>query len=373
MGFPNRVNGVQALGIEGAFASDNPRMTALAGKGQYIAGANGVAAGKFVWLASDGVSVNNYGAGIPLGIVARGMQGFITAFLGDSTQIIPVGQPVTVFTNADIWVKQLGSASATLGMTAYARYADGGVVFGTSAPTAASVTGSIAVISATGSIAVNTATGSIAGTTLTVTAIGTGTVLGKGLSISGTGVDSATTIVSQLTGTAGGVGTYQVSVSQTVASTALTFNGGGLTVTAVATGSLAVGMTVSSSGTACVILALGTGTGSTGTYVVSVSQTVASGTITVPSLGVLTVTAVASGALAVGQVLTDAGTLTAGTYITAFGTGTGGTGTYYVSVSQTVASESITVLAGVATKWISGSPESVASGELVKMTANKLG
>jgi hypothetical protein len=52
---------------------------------------------------------------------------------------------------------------------------------------------------------------------------------------------------------------------------------------------------------------------------------------------VLTVSAVTSGILAVGQVITGAG-VTAGTYITSLGTGTGGTGTYNLSASQTVGS-----------------------------------
>jgi hypothetical protein len=54
----------------------------------------------------------------------------------------------------------------------------------------------------------------------------------------------------------------------------------------------------------------------------------------------LTVSAIGSGTLAVGQTLV-AGGVTAGTKITALGTGTGGTGTYTVSVSQTVASTAI--------------------------------
>lgn len=55
----------------------------------------------------------------------------------------------------------------------------------------------------------------------------------------------------------------------------------------------------------------------------------------------MTVSAVTSGTLAIGQVLTGTG-VTAGTGITALGTGTGGTGTYTVSTSQTVASTTIT-------------------------------
>jgi hypothetical protein len=55
----------------------------------------------------------------------------------------------------------------------------------------------------------------------------------------------------------------------------------------------------------------------------------------------LTVTAVTSGTLAVGQIITGTNVLP-GTRITALGTGTGGTGTYTVSQSQTVASTTIT-------------------------------
>ena len=55
----------------------------------------------------------------------------------------------------------------------------------------------------------------------------------------------------------------------------------------------------------------------------------------------LTVSAVAAGTIAVGQVISGAN-VTPGTVITALGTGTGGTGTYTVSVSQTAASATIT-------------------------------
>lgn len=55
----------------------------------------------------------------------------------------------------------------------------------------------------------------------------------------------------------------------------------------------------------------------------------------------LTVTAVASGTLQVGQTVSGTG-VTAGTTITALGTGTGGAGTYTVSTSQTVASSALT-------------------------------
>jgi hypothetical protein len=57
----------------------------------------------------------------------------------------------------------------------------------------------------------------------------------------------------------------------------------------------------------------------------------------------MTVTAVGSGTIAVGQLITGTG-VTAGTTITALGTGTGSTGTYTVSASQTTASTTITVV-----------------------------
>lgn len=55
----------------------------------------------------------------------------------------------------------------------------------------------------------------------------------------------------------------------------------------------------------------------------------------------LTVTAVSSGIVGLNQVLTGTG-VTAGTRISGFGTGTGGTGTYTVDISQTVASTTLT-------------------------------
>lgn len=63
----------------------------------------------------------------------------------------------------------------------------------------------------------------ISGTTMTVAAMAAnGGAYFAGMVIQGTGVTAGTTIVAQLTGTPGGAGTYQVSVSQTVAATTIT-------------------------------------------------------------------------------------------------------------------------------------------------------
>lgn len=80
----------------------------------------------------------------------------------------------------------------------------------------------------------------------------------------------------------------------------------------------------------------------------------------------MTVSAVGSGTLVVGQEVTGTG-VTAGTYITALGTGTGGTGTYTVNNSQTVSSTTITASASAETKWYVTHP--VSAGELVKISS----
>jgi hypothetical protein len=63
-------------------------------------------------------------------------------------------------------------------------------------------------------------TASIAGTVMTVTAVASGALAAGQLPL-GTGVTAGTTISAQLTGTTGGTGTYNVSPSQTVASTTI--------------------------------------------------------------------------------------------------------------------------------------------------------
>ena len=128
-----------------------------------------------------------------------------------------------------------------------------------------------------------------------------------------------------------------------------------LTVTSVLSGTIAVGQAIFGANIAqnTVITALGTGTGGVGTYTVSDSQTTASTTInSVASPAIvtgaiagttLTVSAVTSGTLKIGQTIEGSG-VTDGTIIKAFGTGSGGAGTYTVSASQTVSSTTIYAL-----------------------------
>ena len=81
-------------------------------------------------------------------------------------------------------------------------------------------------------------------------------------------------------------------------------------------------------------------TGGIGTYAVSVPQTLASEAV-FETYGVLTVTVVGSGTLAVGQTVSGTG-VSASTVITALDGGTGGTGTYYVNNTQTAISAAMT-------------------------------
>lgn len=64
-------------------------------------------------------------------------------------------------------------------------------------------------------------TASIADTTMTVTAITLGKIM-IGQLMAATGIAAGTLVMEQLSGTAGGAGTYRVSKSQTLASTAFT-------------------------------------------------------------------------------------------------------------------------------------------------------
>lgn len=86
---------------------------------------------------------------------------------------------------------------------------------------------------------------------------------------------------------------------------------------------------------------------------------------------VLTVTAVTSGTLTVGQYISGSN-VTAGSYITAFGTGTGGTGTYTVSESSTASSTTITATAAYATAW-SGNTGTGTVGAITVAAAAKPG
>ena len=90
----------------------------------------------------------------------------------------------------------------------------------------------------------------------------------------------------------------------------------------------------------------------------------------------LTVSAVASGTLAVGQLVTGTGVSasppgSSATYITALGTGTGGVGTYTVSISQTVSSTTMSAFSG--TGWGAASNTQIAGTRLRLWSSDNFG
>ena len=224
-------------------------------------------------------------------------------------------------------------------------------------------------------------TGSISTTTLTVTSISSGTIA-AGQALFGIGVSSETVITALGSGS-GGTGTYTINTSQTVTSRSLSSAAVGAQITATIGSSLS-GVTITgtagqfSCSASTIPLAVGQqvtisgtygGTGSisgytnpTTYYIIATNgsttftlSTTATGTGVTTTAGtptgltyqnapnILNVTAVASGTLYVGQTIQGVG-IAANTIITALGTGAGGTGTYTVSSSGFISSETMYAL-----------------------------
>ena len=364
MGFQNEVNITPAPAVAGDFASANPRATVLAGPGSLVAGVGGVNVGKFAWIGDDGLTVQSYGTGAraPDGFVHREQQAMIVDYLAESGVNVPVGMPITLHNEGDFWALVTGSTAATIDAAVYATYADGAITIG-SAATGASATGIIGATMTASNGATFTATG--AADVLTVSSI-TG-VITVGDTISGTGVPANTTILEQLTGSAGVAGTYRTSVATTASAATVTAFGTNLHVTAI-TGKLSVGDTVSAPVGAVVTAQVSGTDGSTGDYTLSLPATsyTASGTITAFGV-VLNITAVSSGTLAVGDPVSGTG-VPSGAVISELLTGSGGVGTYVIDIAATAyaASTTITVTAGVLTNFKAKSTAAV--GELVKIS-----
>jgi hypothetical protein len=207
-------------------------------------------------------------------------------------------------------------------------------------------------------------TASIIATTMTVTAVSSGSLV-VGMTISGTGVTAGTTITAFLSGTLGGIGTYTVSASQTVASTTITGTTTdklipvysawdsasyvALTDAAQITPNFALGynFSVTINGARQLMNPTNAKIGQSGLILVTEGAPASTSFTAIIDNGsggagtTLTVSAVSSGTLAVGTVISGSG-VTAGTTITAFGTGSGGIGTYTVNTSQLVSSTAMT-------------------------------
>ena len=215
--------------------------------------------------------------------------------------------------------------------------------------------------------------GTISGTTLTVTRVISGTIAAN-QALFGVGISNETVIVS------GSGTTWTINQSQTI-STAIQMNsasvagvitastsGTTLTVTAVSSGTIYPGQTITGTGVVnnTIITALGSGTvlsytiatGGTG-YAVNDTVTVLGG-VYGNSPATYTVSTISGSGVVTGLTATYSGQYTStptnnvststsgsGTGLTltlTFGTGTGGTGSYVISTSQSVSSETMYLL-----------------------------
>lgn len=319
MPFQNAVNLQPAPAVEGDFASSYPRGGVLAGPGALVVGPAGLTVGRFAWTDSTGTYASNNGTGLPAGFVHRIFgEGMIVTYLAETSMVLPAGFECHLFNSGDFWARNAGANQTAIGQKVYAQFGTGIVTTGVTgtAPTGASVTAAVAASTAsvTGSIAPGTSgvpgTESASYGILTVTAVGSGAMV-VGETLSGTGVTTGTMVTGQVSGTVGGIGVYTVNIPQTTTSTTIS-----------------------------------------GTY------------------GTMTVSAVGSGALVVGDILSGSG-VTAGTYISAFGTGTGGLGTYIVTPNTVVSSGTITAAGGIETKWYCMSVG--APNELIKISTRAPG
>lgn len=313
-GFQQQVYPQPAQAVAGDFASLNQWYSYDAGPGGLIAGSGGVVVGRFAWTVPpvdvNGTNqvANSFGAGPVAGFVHRAQQGLNPTYLSNAGMTIQPGFGLALMTGGDFWVVNDGATQALPGQKAYADLLTGKVSFaatGTPTNSASATASSIAA-------ATNGFTGSIANNLLTVTAVSSGTIY-PGTTIAGAGVASGTKIVSQVSGTPGGIGVYLLSIpEQTVASEAMT-----------------------------------------GSY------------------GILTI-GTATGVFSVGNQLNATGAVVAGTKITANITGSGGTGgTMVVDNNTVVSSQTISAAGNVETKWIAMS--SGLPGELVKMSSHPNG
>jgi hypothetical protein len=283
-GFQQQIYNQPAQAVAGDFGSTNPYFTYDAGPGGLVAGVGGVLVGVFAWAYppvdpnSAPTTVLNSGAGPVSGFVGRALQGLNTIYLSNASMLIPIGFMVTLFTGGCFWVVNNGTTTSAVGNKTYANFANGQASF---APTGTPSTGATSTAS---SIAAETAsaTGSITGDVMTITGGVTGTIV-PGATVTGTAGVTTCQVVSQISGSVGGVGQYYVSIPlQAAGSQALSFTYGLLTVGGTVTGSFAVGNTLTGTGVVAgsAITQLISGTGGSGsTLVVNSNTVVASGTI----------------------------------------------------------------------------------------------
>lgn len=227
MGFQKFANAQPAPAEAGDFAGSNPRMSTSGGPSGYTAAANIPATfgetvpsipafkvGRFAWAQPNSGDVNNtegtQGAAPAsvahnyltllslLGFVHRENQAIIVPFLQETELYVQAGLPANLMSKGDFWAEFL--AGATAGQKVYADALTGAA---TAAATGSAVDfGLTATLSNLGVLTVSATSG----------------VLAAGQVVIGTGVPDGSFIVSQLSGSAGSTGTYQLNKGVTLGS-----------------------------------------------------------------------------------------------------------------------------------------------------------
>ena len=138
--FQGSVNRFPSPGVEGDFASDNPRKAMVAGDSALVAGTGGVILGRFAWANDAGVVTNaKPGSGVArLGFAAReGQPGaFITTWMAGASMVLNQGNAITLHTDADV-LARVTVANASTGQKAFASTTDGSIQPGAAGATIA--------------------------------------------------------------------------------------------------------------------------------------------------------------------------------------------------------------------------------------------
>lgn len=132
------VNNDLPLAIAGDFASANPRSSLVAPEGGYVAAAAGVTVARFAWIQTDGRTLANApqtGTAAPDAFIHREQQALITAYLAESSLVVPGGFAVTGMKTGDYWV--LSATAAVLGNKVFAKLTDGSITYGAAGATIA--------------------------------------------------------------------------------------------------------------------------------------------------------------------------------------------------------------------------------------------
>lgn len=213
-GFQTFVQQQPAIGVEGDFASTNPRASVppVIGGAFKVAPGQSVRVGYFAWANQQTGLVYSSaaaaGSNAVMGFVARQPNEpsvVITQFLGESRMTLEAGMPVTLMATGDYYANLPG---ADAGEFIYADPATGAPTLSDGGGTNPFTQFKAASQAKVNAVTANTTT--IAATTgiMTVATVNSGTIE-VGQRVTGAGVPANTYITAQLTGTPGGAGTYQ--------------------------------------------------------------------------------------------------------------------------------------------------------------------